>query len=330
VYLGETFLPFAENRLGNAEGPGLRGALGLGTWVESKFNLERFRGRRARLRFLNTDLKINGTNTTWASVFTTLNPGPGDDGIVIDDIQVTNVLTSPAMISVDNKANAGLPACGTTCNTITAALGADPAGALTAPGQVVELISLDSVADRCLDGVLQYRFWIDGNNNGVGGNPQDTLLRNWTDNPTLVDAPTATTRYVVDVRCSTLTTCVGTTSRTVVVTCPTSGNFGYPEVFAPTKTSLTWGRSVTYNSAKGALATFSTLTPYAPNTQTTNVGPTTTFSTAADAPAANTGLWYLFRLSGTEGSGGTGYCNSPPITWGYPGVEPTGRDAALP
>jgi hypothetical protein len=339
-YLGETFLPFAENRLGLAEGPGLQGSLGLGTWVETKFNLERFRGRRARLRFINSDLKINGTNTTWASLFVALNPGPGDDGILIDDVQVTNTLTSPATISVDNKANAGLPACGATCTSITAALAGDPPGALTAPGQVVELSSLTSTADRCLDGVLQYRFWIDGNNNGQGGNPQDTLLRNWTDNPNIVDAPTATTRYVVDVRCSTLTTCLGTTSRTVVVTCPTSGaqGQGFPRISAPNKTSIAWTGSINYNFAKGALGNFAlgTCSPGVPATCYTttasaqNQGPASTFSTAADAPAANTGLWYLFRRPGTKGTGGSGFCNSPPITWGAPGTAPASRDAVLP
>jgi Tol biopolymer transport system component len=109
AYMGETFTPFAEDRLGNADGPGLQGSLGVGTWVESRFSLDRFRGRRARLRFLNTDLKVNGTNTTWASLFTTLNPGPGDDGIWIDDVEVTGALTDPATIVVDTRPNLGLP-----------------------------------------------------------------------------------------------------------------------------------------------------------------------------------------------------------------------------
>ena len=47
AYMGDTFSPFSEGALGNAEGPGLKGSSGLGTWVESKFNLERFR-RTAR------------------------------------------------------------------------------------------------------------------------------------------------------------------------------------------------------------------------------------------------------------------------------------------
>ena len=37
-------LTFAH--LGNADGPGLAGATGLGTWAESRFNLDRFKGRR--------------------------------------------------------------------------------------------------------------------------------------------------------------------------------------------------------------------------------------------------------------------------------------------
>jgi hypothetical protein len=315
--MGETFSEFSDRALGNAEGPGLAGSLGLGTWVESKFNLERFRGRRARIRFLYTDLKA-GTNETWEQLFT-FNPSPGDDGWWIDDITITNTLTSPATVTSDTKAN-DLPGCGNACNTIDADLARDPLGNLLAPGQVVELDGLASTADRCLNGVLQYRFWIDGNDNGIGGDPADELLRNWTDNPTIVDAPFDETAYVMDVRCSTATDCIGSTSLTVGVNCPSSGTAAFPRVTATDSSTLVWGQLELYNWVKGPLDQVGIYT-----TTGNGSGNALTFDISVDNPAAGSGVYYLFRRQGTIGTGGTGFCNDFGITWGN-----AGRDAALP
>jgi hypothetical protein len=252
MYMGDTFSPYSESRLGNAEGPGLQGSSGIGTWVESRFSLERFRGRRARIRLLNTDLKAGGFET-WESIFT-FNPSPGDDGWWIDDVTITNTLTSPATISSDDKV-ASYPGCGNTCNTVDALVMTDPAGSLAAPGQVIELDGIASVADRCLDGVLQYQFWIDGDSNNVGGDPADTLMRNWTDNPSIVDAPIRTTNYVVNVRCSTATTCVGTTSVYVPVNCPSSGNLGFPTVTVDNTGTANWGSLQAFEWVRGDLVT---------------------------------------------------------------------------
>jgi hypothetical protein len=322
-YLGETFLPFSPNRIGNAsDGPGLQGSLGKGTWVESRFSLDRFRGRRARLRFLNTDMKINGTNTTWASLFSTLNPGPGDDGILIDDVQVTNALVQTVTMTSDTKPNAALPGCGNTCNVVTAKLAADPPESLLAPGQVVELDALDSVADRCLDGVLQFRFWIDGDGDGLGDGAQDVRLRGWSETARVVQAPAETTRYVVEVRCSSDLDCSDSETRTVVVACPSSGNLIFPEVLAPSKGALAWGSSRLFDYAKGLLHNLSSYTTTATGQ---GVGPASSFPISADVPPAGKGLWYLFRDTGPLGQGATGYCNAPGITWGS-----AQRDAALP
>ena len=108
AYLGDTGEPFDVNRIGRAShGPGLPGSVGPGTWVESRFDLSRFRGRGIRLRFLNTSLEV-GTIETWEEAFT-YNPDPTDDGWWIDDVTVSDVLTTQATPAVDNKDNSGLP-----------------------------------------------------------------------------------------------------------------------------------------------------------------------------------------------------------------------------
>jgi hypothetical protein len=88
---------------------------------------------------------------------------------------------------------------------------------------VVELDAIDSFANRCVGGTLQYQFWVDGNGDNLGGNALDTLLRGWTDNPVIIQAPLGTSTYVVDVRCSADISCDSTISIEVPVSCPWSG-----------------------------------------------------------------------------------------------------------
>ena len=177
-----------------------------------------------------------------------------------------------------------------------------------------------SSADRCLNGVLQYRFWIDGNGDNAGGDPLDKLLRNWTDNPAIVDAPLDTTTYVMDVRCSTDFACEASTSVIVTVLCPASGNLGFPNVTVDGTGFAGWGSLQAFEYCYGDLAdlrTYGTITCGSGN----DVGQDICF----DDPAPGQGYYWVWRETGTIGTGGTGFCNDPGITWGNPD-----RDAALP
>jgi hypothetical protein len=104
---GDTWRPFDSGNVGNADGPGLEGESGPGTWIESRFDLGRFKGRQVRLRFLATALKLNATAETWLEW-----PPPVpeyDDGWWIDDVTLEGALETPATVTVDSKANGGLP-----------------------------------------------------------------------------------------------------------------------------------------------------------------------------------------------------------------------------
>jgi len=115
TWQGDTDDPFDPENLGNdpnnggrpVEGPGLEGATGVGTWVEPIFDLDRFRGRRIRLRFLETGLKV-GSFVDYETLFVH-NPHPGDDGWWIDDVTITDTLATAATLAVDNKDNSLLP-----------------------------------------------------------------------------------------------------------------------------------------------------------------------------------------------------------------------------
>jgi hypothetical protein len=101
---GDTRDPFDPSKVGYADGPGLEGEWGLGTWIESKFDLGRFKGRRIRIRFLSTAPKFSEeyeTMADWGS--------PHEEGWWIDDVTIEGALETPATVALDSKDNSGLP-----------------------------------------------------------------------------------------------------------------------------------------------------------------------------------------------------------------------------
>jgi len=107
--IGETSGLYDPANLGLAEGPGLAGFWGGGTWIESKFDLDRFRGRSIRLRFLVSARKLSDGVETWNDAGSGgVNPIPGDDGWWIDDVEVTGALVTAATVSADDSDNSAL------------------------------------------------------------------------------------------------------------------------------------------------------------------------------------------------------------------------------
>src|SRR6185503_12838585 len=166
----------------------------------TKFSLDRYRGRRIRFRFVTTSIEVSDAVTMQQAL--AWNPVEADDGWYIDDIKVTNTLTSAATVTVDTADRTSLPGCGPVCTAVTAGLSASPP-TTGAPGQLAELDASSSFADRCTDGVLEFQFWADLNGNGILGDAGDHLLRGFTTDPVILQAPDRTTRYGVEVRCST-------------------------------------------------------------------------------------------------------------------------------
>lgn len=107
AWIGSTAGVFDPAALGHADGPGLSGASGSGTWVESRFDLSRYRGRGVRIRFLASTTRVYGNETHEAAF--QFNPDDRDDGWWIDDVTVEHVLTAPAAVAVDSKDNSTLP-----------------------------------------------------------------------------------------------------------------------------------------------------------------------------------------------------------------------------
>lgn len=213
----------AGNTLRSSDDPiGMKGSIDRGNWVETRFNLDRFKGRAVRVRMLVSTIKVGDAPDAIAALGASFAPRPTDDGWFIDDVEISNTLTTPAAISADLASNSGLPACPSTCTTITPSLVANPSSS-PGPGQQVVLDASGSTADRCVGGVLQFQFSANG-----------SVVQDWSDIATYTDTPMVDTDYSVLVRCSTLTSCIGgaevdkLNTVHVPVGCPTTSTLTWP------------------------------------------------------------------------------------------------------
>ena len=105
--MGSTSGAFDPLAMGNADGPGLAGASGPGTWVATRYDLSRFRGRSIRLRFLASTTRVDAYTSWHAAGAGAVNP-EGDDGWWIDDVTIEGASATPAVVSIDNHDNSGL------------------------------------------------------------------------------------------------------------------------------------------------------------------------------------------------------------------------------
>ncbi len=223
-HLGTTFwnAPYDPSDTRHAsDGPGLQGAFGPGTWVQTKFDLSRYRGRRIRLRYLASSAEIQNAVTqeqalNWNSCCPSR--AEADDGWYIDDIQITHTLVSAASVVVDPADRSGLPACGPVCGSVTASLTASPP--TVDADEMVTLDASGSAADQCPGGTLHYRFWMDGDQNA---------LQEWGSDATATDVPNRTVTYGMDVRCSTHPVCTGRATVVVPLVCQSIDPAPFPE-----------------------------------------------------------------------------------------------------
>jgi hypothetical protein len=154
--------PFDPLHIGDASevGESFEGAVGPGTWVESRYDLARYRGLRLKLRYMYTSIAVDSPATNYNSLFQLPDGWVGDDGWYIDDIQVTNTLVSPATLAPDDSPGfvPNSDACVTPCAGLGADLSSNLGGHIVGiPGGVINLTAEASSVDQCL-GTLQYQF----------------------------------------------------------------------------------------------------------------------------------------------------------------------------
>jgi hypothetical protein len=252
------------------------------------------------------------------------------------------------------------PDCGSDCTTVTTNVFITPAESLNpgsivtaAPGQVLTFNAAaaddpmtgatPSFADACQGGILQFQFCASGDPDGGGpGLPDDDcndagvdeLLRTWTANSELTLAPQLSQSIVVEVRCSTLQSCLGSEKTDVVVSCPGGINAnglltvaGLDDDGLPGGSkSLAWSGDPLavhqWTSAPfgviGDTAVFSSYTG-----AVTTLGATTSVP-VPQAVAAGSARGYLFRATGTKNTDLEGgyFCNSRSYRSGGPNEVP--------
>jgi hypothetical protein len=322
-------LDFNPNNVGLAvPGPGLQGEQDVGfrnpgTWVQPRFDLSAFAAQRIRLRFLATSIELGATQL-WDGLFAVDNV-VGDDGWFIDDIQILEALEAPVILEVDTASFAGLP-CGA-CTAATGVLAASPPPPLAGPGQILTLDASASSLNACNDGPAQYQFWIDGNLNGIVGDAGDTLLRDWTDGSTFIDAPQNTTRYGVRVRCSTATSCSGGGVLHVVVNCPSTGNAkaAFNQTIFVDDAGVSWPATATVDLIRGNLVALRASGGNYTGTVSTCLANNVTATAVADgsSPGLGGATYYLVRPTVAT------FCNQTPgYTTNHP-KEAAGRDAEI-
>ncbi len=179
---------------------------------------------------------------------------------------------------------------------------------LTAPGQPIELDAAGS-SGVCLSGALQFRFSVDGG----------TELRGWSENPELIDAPGEDTDYLVETRCSTDLSCLGSVVVNVDVDCPTTGDLEgvFPEtILAESKTRFSWPTARTFFLFSGDLSAVSSYAGDVSSRTSQGFNSETT-------PDPGAGFYFVVRTTGK-------FCNDAGLwTTGGAGESPL-RESSLP
>ncbi|MFN7965454.1 MAG: S8 family serine peptidase [Acidobacteriota bacterium] len=297
-----------------------------GNWLQKKYNLKAYRGRKVLVRFHISPFGWPGIER-W-SQFTGI--GNQDDGWFIDDVRLTGV-ASALTLAVDNADKGGAACPATNCSAVTAKAAAlenprndkngnpKPAKACTsavladcdfnsdgtvdtasttaasaAAGHAFFLDGSASSADRCLNGTLEYKW-------SVGA----TVVRDFLTDPQVLVNPDVDTTYTLTVRCSSALACTGTQNITVDVPggppgCSlTTNSIGFTG-----KTQINWVGSGTFDAVRGNCSEFQSTPTWSTATCLANDTPTTS-ATDAVTPAPGQGFYYLVRcaVAGTYNDG---------------------------
>jgi hypothetical protein len=84
------------------DGPGVVDPTGVGTWVETRFNLAAYVGQRVRLRWIGNSWDFDAFSSSYYELGGSWSQTLQDDGWWLDNIQVTGAITSQNTPTPDN------------------------------------------------------------------------------------------------------------------------------------------------------------------------------------------------------------------------------------
>lgn len=248
--------------------PVVRQGTGPGRWVETRIDLYRYGGRKIWFRFL-----YSGGSDLFAGIL--CDPGPcnsfggnRDDGWYVDDIRISGTNASPFGLAADadTPPPSGCPATncaaiaprfsGSTFVTRTNGLDDDADGSTDeteegafvsvssdAPLRPIELNAQDradpTISD-CINGVLQYRYWVDANSDGT--TQPSEILRDFLEDPRATAASSCEETIRMTARCSAPAPNGCTVGSTATLDVHVGGRAGGIDTlsFDPNKNRLEW------------------------------------------------------------------------------------------
>ena len=78
----------------DCDGPGVVDPTGVGTWVETRFNLAGYVGQRVRLRWIGSTWQFDAFSSSYYEIGSTWSSTLQDDGWWLDNVSVTGAITS--------------------------------------------------------------------------------------------------------------------------------------------------------------------------------------------------------------------------------------------
>ena len=186
-------------------GPGVVDPTGTGVWVRTSFDLNAYFGQRVRIRWMAETWNFGTAAGSYYEVQNGWDSERFDDGWWIDDIKVTGAIQSQVSLIADTVPRVGTPPA-RPCDPSVGDAGTNAALDVTdLAGRVVDGAAFVPVAGQtlriaasgstlpggCAGGIIEYEIRKNG-----------AVIQDFSPKPFVLDAPAATARYALRVRCS--------------------------------------------------------------------------------------------------------------------------------
>jgi hypothetical protein len=246
-HCGSTTATTAAGGIPDCTGPYELDPSGVGVWAQTRFHLQPYIGQRVRVRWIAETWVFDGADSSYWEIGGTWAATQQDDGWWIDDIRFTGTVTQQVSILPDNTPRTGTcPA--DPCNSAVGDMGTSVVLAVTdstgvaidgvtripTSGESIRVVASGStIPGGCSNGTAEYQFLRDG-----------VVVQSWSGNPAFFDSPEQTTRYTVQVRCTSDPGCTSAVGASMDL--PVRSGEGGDVYFGSRSSSFNPGAGVTY------------------------------------------------------------------------------------
>src|SRR6267142_915148 len=289
---------------------------GRGTWVQTKFNLAPFLGRRIRIRWMASTWQMDGVTSSYSESLG-YRDLPDDNGWWLDDIRIAGAVQGQSPPALDVRPSPG-SVCPVACDPQTGDRGThivlratdsllgpvfDGFDSVPVTGTTVVIdASASTLPGGCLGGLPQFQYLVDGG-----------LVQDWTAQPFLSHQTTYSSTFVVTVRmrCSSDPDCTSLSGATLAV--PVDTLDGDDTVFGESINPLNLAHGVDYDGgARATTLRFWTSRNGSVDVYRGLIGPGISKGTLLGPPSDPNYRW-LVDTSGAAGSSATCLFSNLPV-----------------